>query len=112
MNYSFIFTPMKIPGFILAFYLALLSVVPCCAFDDCPDDKAATEQASHQSGDEDDCGTCSPFFNCTGCACVSIHPEATTIAIYSLQEKKSYTGFIDSSPVHAQYDVWQPPKIG
>ena len=48
---------MKLIGYILAVYLLLLAVVPCCAFDECPDDKATTEQTEdHKTGDKD-CGT-------------------------------------------------------
>jgi len=55
---------MKFAGYILALYLILLAAIPCCSFDDCPDDK--TEQtANHENGDQD-CGSCSPFFNCEG----------------------------------------------
>ncbi|HWR32421.1 MAG TPA: DUF6660 family protein, partial [Chitinophagaceae bacterium] len=61
---------MKTYGYILAFYIILLAVAPCCVFDNCPDDK--TEQAKNHDQGDDDCGGCSPFFNCEGCATATI----------------------------------------
>jgi hypothetical protein len=103
---------MKLTGYILAFYLILLSVVPCCSFDSCPDDKVATEQADqHESGDKD-CGACSPFFNCEGCAPATINVNTSSFAILSPEVKRVYTGFIPSFIPNVHYDFWQPPRLG
>jgi hypothetical protein len=50
---------MKVIAFILAAYLLFLFAIPCCTFDNCPEDKTAQE-ANHEKGDGD-CGSCSPF---------------------------------------------------
>ena len=103
---------MKVFGYILSLYLILLSVVPCCSFDDCANDNPATEQtAQHEKGDED-CGTCSPFFNCEGCAPATINVPTTSFTIVAPEVKRVYTGFIPSFIPDVHYDFWQPPRLG
>lgn len=101
---------MKWPGYILSFYLILLSVMPCCAFDDCPDDKTALA-APHENGD-DDCGNCSPFFSCEGCATATISFEPAAFEIIPLEISPVYTNYIQSPLPSVDYDFWQPPKLG
>ncbi len=100
---------MKLSGYILAFYLLFLSVVPCCAFDDCPDDK--TEQSSkHENGDED-CGSCSPFFSCEGCATGTISYQPIEFD-FSIQPVLSvHATYLQTRLSQVKYDFWQPPKI-
>jgi hypothetical protein len=103
---------MKLIGYILAVYLLLLAVVPCCAFDECPDDKATTEQTEdHKTGDKD-CGTCSPFFNCEGCASVTVHFNTVSFTFITPEVKRVYTEYIPSLMPDAHYDFWQPPRLG
>ena len=101
---------MKILGYILAIYLVLLAAVPCCVFDDCPDDKAVST-ASHQEGDGD-CGSCSPFFSCEGCASASIiyHPHIMVIPVK--ESPVVYTGYIQASLPYVHFKFFQPPRIG
>jgi hypothetical protein len=40
---------MKVFAFILSAYLLFLFAVPCCTFDNCPEDKIAQE-ANHEKG--------------------------------------------------------------
>jgi hypothetical protein len=90
--------------------MLLLAVFPCCLVDDCPDDK--TEQtASHQNGDED-CGNCSPFFSCEGCAFVSAAAEPAQYVLQPLPIVNIYTGFLLPIFSDIHYDFWQPPKLG
>ena len=101
---------MKLSGFILAIYMVVLAVIPCCVWDDCPDDKAITEQsAQHENGD-DDCGTCSPFFNCGGCATASVNFQLTSFTLHSPSISKIYTGFLQPYFPEVHYDFWQPPR--
>ena len=92
--------------------MLLLAVFPCCAFDDCPEDKIQIEQsADHGSGDED-CGTCSPFFNCEGCASATTTIEAVHYNIISFPSKQEYAGFLFPLIPDVHYDFWQPPQLG
>ncbi len=101
---------MKFTGFILAFYLILLSAVPCCAFDDCPDDKTELT-TNHESGDED-CGNCSPFFSCEGCATATVAFESVQFDVPAMQVISVFTGYKQTSLPQIDYDFWQPPKLG
>jgi len=101
---------MKIYGYILAIYIILLSAVPCCAFDSCPDDK--TEQADdHEKGDED-CGNCSPFFSCEGCAAATATYEPPEFDFTAPAIISVYTGYKQVSLSERHIDFWQPPKLG
>jgi len=80
--------------------------------DDCREEKNVSQQASnHQNGDED-CGNCSPFFSCEGCAHVSATFDPISFSIISLTTKSVYTGFICPYISEIQFDFWQPPKLG
>lgn len=101
---------MRLPGFILAFYILLLSAVPCCAYDDCPDDKPV-QSSQHQPGDND-CGNCSPFFNCEGCATATLSADPPQYEIDPIQDMPVFTGYIHESLAQVHFDFWQPPRIG
>jgi len=101
---------MKFCGYILAFYLILLAAVPCCIIDNCPDDK--TEQtADHEEGDGD-CGTCSPFFSCEGCAAATIVYEPPQFEFISPAISPVYAIYQQPSLSEIELDFWQPPKLG
>lgn len=107
---------MKIVGFLLAFYLILLSAIPCCAFDNCADDKASLiapgDQDTNQEENDRDCDNCSPFFNCEGCATATIDFEPASLEIFPLNTSSVYTGIIQTLLPGVEYDFWQPPKLG
>jgi hypothetical protein len=106
----FSFAEMRITGLILSFYLIMLAVVPCCAVDNCPEDK--TEQtANHEKGD-DDCGACSPFFSCEGCAAASMVYEPVQFDFTLPANSPVYTTYQTILLSEADLDFWQPPKIG
>lgn len=95
----------------------LLAATPCCAFDNCPDDKTSTEQTSqntHNQGDEDGCGTCSPFFNCSTCnvsliaTYISVSCDFSPVCLVKSKQAE-YTWAI---PANNSGAIWQPPKIG
>lgn len=104
---------MKTWAFIFSLYITLLAAVPCCAFDNCPDDKATTEHAAdaHEQGDEDGCGTCSPFFNCSTCnvSFVSNTPFVFDVILAgtTTHQQSHYASAVISS---TSGKIWQPPK--
>lgn len=108
---------MKVFAFILSAYLLFLFTVPCCAFDNCQEDKTAQE-TNHEKGDDPaspadrDCGSCSPFFTCTGCSGFTVSFEITNLEIAPAFSSQQYAGYILSSIPDVHYDFWQPPKIG
>lgn len=107
---------MKLAGYILAFYLLLLSAVPCCAFDDCPDDKTELLAGAQQAGDheqgDDDCGTCSPFFSCEGCAAATISYQPISFEFSFPPVLLVHAVYLQSFLPSVEYEFWQPPKIG
>lgn len=101
---------MKFYGYILSFYLLLLAVIPCCVFDNCPDEK--TVSTSPQKAGDEDCGSCSPFFNCDGCATATIASEPAPEASAPVKNSPEYNSYIQQILPRIEYDFWQPPKIG
>ena len=100
---------MKVVAFILSAYLLFLFAVPCCSFDNCPEEKVAQTE-DHEKGDAN-CGNCSPFFTCAGCSGATITFTSTHIETIPLDRTHQYTGFILSSIPDVHYDFWQPPKL-
>lgn len=100
---------MKVIAFILSAYLLFLFAVPCCTFDNCPEEQTAQE-ANHEQED-DDCGNCSPFFTCTGCSGFTVSFEITHLDIVPAFSPNQYAGYILSSIPDVHYDFWQPPKL-
>jgi hypothetical protein len=102
---------MKFAAYILALYLAILSITPCCTFDDCPEDKVATNQVDdHQDGDED-CGNCSPFFNCNGCSSSFVDFPNSSFQYNAQFSPRRYTSFLQPYFPEVHYEFWQPPKL-
>ena len=101
---------MKVIAFILSAYLLFLFAVPCCSFDNCPEDKIAQE-ANHEKGDGE-CGSCSPFFTCTECSGFTVSFETTNLEIVPSFSGQQYAGYILPSIPDVHYDFWQPPKLG
>ena len=100
---------MKVFAFILSAYLVFLFAIPCCTFDNCPEDQTVQE-ASHEKGD-DDCGSCSPFFTCTGCSGFTVSFEITDLEIAPAFSGQQFAGYILRSIPDVHYDFWQPPKL-
>jgi hypothetical protein len=101
---------MKLAGLILSFYLILLATMPCCAFDDCQNDKM--EQTANHENEDSDCGNCSPFFSCEGCASATISYHPVQIGIPAIQILSVYASYLQLSLPQAVYDFWQPPRLG
>ena len=100
---------MKVIAFILSSYLLFLFAVPCCSFDNCPEEK--TQQADHKKGDGD-CGTCSPFFTCAGCSGFIVTVSEINSDLITFFSCNQYADYIVSSMLDVEYDFWQPPKLG
>ena len=90
-----------------------LIVVPCCIYDNCPDDNAKTTQTeNHNTGDEDGCGTCSPFFSCEGCVSNSkVSDPITFTPDIIIPGRITYTNLVQSFLSYDFHSIWQPPQI-
>ena len=101
---------MKVVAFILSAYLLFLFAVPCCSFDNCPEEKTAQTQEHEKSNG--DCGSCSPFFTCTGCSGFTVTVYEINPVLSPFFSNNQYADYIVSPTVEADHDFWQPPKIG
>jgi len=100
---------MKLIASILSLYLVFLQAIPCCSFDNCPEDKME-QTADHESGDGD-CGNCSPFFTCTGCSGATLSIVNSNFEFFPLIANPKFNGYILSCIPDVHYEFWQPPKI-
>jgi hypothetical protein len=106
---------LKLLTTIFAFYILALSTIPCCVFDNCPEDKTelAQKDIEHKTGDEDGRGICSPFFNCGSCAVgftntVKYFELPTQPTLVSIPKK--YVHFTQTLQTNSLSTIWQPPK--
>src|SRR5262245_57083565 len=100
---------MKLIAFILSAYLLFLFAVPCCSLDNCPEDKTAQSEEHEKS--DGDCGTCSPFFTCTGCSGFTVNDSEINYDLIPFSINNQYSTYIVSSIEDIDYDFWQPPKL-
>ena len=103
---------MRASGYILAFYLMLLAITPCCIFDNCPEDKEVQQTESHKNGDRNNCGDCSPFSSCTGCNNSTIDHRLSVLVMNALLIPHIYSGFYPSDISDISVTIWQPPRLG
>ena len=101
---------MKVFAFILSAYLLFLFSVPCCAFDNCSEEKISQE--TNHENNKGDCGNCSPFFTCTGCSGFTVSIENNDLEVVPAFSPHQYAGYILSTIPDVHYDFWQPPKLG
>jgi hypothetical protein len=100
---------MKVIAFILSAYLIVLLAVPCCSFDNCPEENIPI-QTEHEEQNKD-CGSCSPFFTCTSCSGFTVSALINSELI-SFISHNQYPSFNVSIVPDMNYDFWQPPKLG
>lgn len=100
---------MRVSSIVLAITLLLISVYPCCIDGDCG--ALATEQSAEPEH-EDDCGACSPFFSCEGCATATI---AYTVHVHTFSPPliaKVFPPVFQDDLAEIARKCWQPPKLG
>jgi len=106
---------LKLLTTIFAFYILALSTIPCCVFDNCPEDQIETTYLTteHESSDDDGCGTCSPFFNCGSCT-VGFTNYVTYTSLPKQQifasDSKKYSYYKQTFNTNFSSTIWQPPK--
>lgn len=105
---------MKLAGYLFAFYLLLLSGIPCDATDNCcMGDETAMSIHVKDTCDEEDRESCpcSPLFAC-GASSGAIIPSQRI-----LPEKPICQSSVQQFPYHSQAladhipFIWQPPRI-
>ncbi|HET6990322.1 MAG TPA: DUF6660 family protein [Bacteroidia bacterium] len=105
---------MKILYFILAVYVVLLSVKPCCTDDKCcADNHSAQTEKSARHQDNADCkGDCSPFFTCGSCTGFNFPAFSFSLKPSEVAIEKQVSVYSFSFSTEFFSSIWQPPKIG
>jgi len=103
----------KLISTILSLYILALITVPCCSFDNCPEDKTESAQtASHDKEDENSEGACSPFFSCEGCISATNITEPITFSPHIIiPAETNYAGLTFSYRSYDFHSIWQPPQL-
>ena len=101
---------MKLIAFILSAYLLFLIAVPCCSFDNCPEEN--TVQAQNHEKENGDCGSCSPFFTCSGCSGFTVAASEMNAELIPFIPNTQYPSHNVALMPKVDFDFWQPPKLG
>ncbi len=98
-------------SFLLLLWCAVLTAVPCCAFDGC-EDEVQTEQSGHSDDQDDGCGSCSPFFACHGCSGFVVEERVQFSNAVLTQHLMEYVVREAGKRAGAFVVVpWQPPRL-
>ena len=97
---------MKIAAIILSMIVFLLSVIPCCAGDDC-NDGVNTEQTSGYTGE---CSICSPFLSCGTCTGFANTSTILTYHANRVDHRCNPVPFCELVTERLSHQIWQPPR--
>jgi len=103
----------KIAYIILALFVFILSVKPCCADDTCNDsDRTVTTEHAHDQQPENDCGTdCCLFNNCGSSGGFIFSTASFSIIPSTIQLAKQGSVYYSSFLSVFHPSIWQPPKV-
>ena len=106
---------MKWLAFILAFYVLLLSGIPCKADDDCCMDEIALQAAGpgkhKQEADHKPISPCSPFFACGACHGAVIPELTLAFQVVTVPRTKLFFFYVEQPLFKFPSTIWQPPKF-
>jgi hypothetical protein len=101
----------KLFSLIFAFYILLLSAVPCCAVGNCNDEIGQTQSGTTHKHN-DDCKNCSPFALCGNCLGFAISTTIFQVDIPQQLTRQFFPGYKQSYLPQYISSFWQPPKLG
>ncbi|POY38416.1 hypothetical protein C3K47_03180 [Solitalea longa] len=93
---------------ILAFFVLLLSVVPCCMFDNCNEDEVKKECSTAKQVEKD--GLCSPFSSCSACCGFTVSMQIVSFETKPKLIITHYSFYTDNYLSVYHLSIWQPPK--
>lgn len=104
---------MKFLSVILALFVFVQSLSPCCSDDNCMDNNQTvkTEQTSNHEHDGDCEKNCSPFFVCGTCAGFIFPTVSFTLTSSVILFTKQISIYNQSTLSNFFHSIWQPPKI-
>jgi hypothetical protein len=106
---------MRFFTFILACYMLVLSIVPCCDAHTHNSSNNVLQELTQQYPHEDSCeDICSPFCICSCCSVTVVVPKVNMFSIEKIfmnptEKKITYTNMPFSFMF--LHNIWQPPKI-
>jgi hypothetical protein len=94
---------------LLSIYVIMLSVKPCCADNDCQNQK---EFAGKTPVKEKECTGCSPFFTCGTCiGFIVSKPFLISLPVSTESALQYYTQYSQPFIQKVILSIWLPPKI-
>ncbi len=114
-HFNIIFAPVKVLTFILAFYILVLSAMPCGDMhNDCNGSNAKTELSQNHDHQKDKDDYCSPFCTCSCCSASIVALDFKPFQLkkpaeFSITQKLTIRNFSFVSNFYG--NIWQPPKI-
>ncbi|MEO6149825.1 MAG: DUF6660 family protein [Mucilaginibacter sp.] len=103
---------MKFLCIILSLYVVLLSVRPCCTDDVCAKITSIAKKQTGKLADNNDCGTCSPFYRCGNCTGFTALAYATPDIAVPGSIHLPYTAYRQPFIKDVSQAIWQPPRLG
>lgn len=104
---------MKWPVYLFAFYVLLLSGIPCSANDDCCNDEVVTT-ATNKTPAGNDHKTprpCSPLFACNACHGVVVPNTIFDVLPQFSPALQLPFAYVEKSLPDFPATIWQPPQI-
>jgi hypothetical protein len=103
---------LKIIISIFLVYLLALQVIPCCAFDACADDEKSQVANADHADDDEESGSCSPFFQCGSCPAATMQTEFISYTYTPTFLCVNYAELPTASLHDVYRDYWKPPRVG
>ncbi|MCW5909532.1 MAG: hypothetical protein KIT62_00575 [Cyclobacteriaceae bacterium] len=106
LNIRYFWGGLKMYYFILALYIAALSVYPC--YDGTCAGERATETVAHDEG-EPEPESCSPFC-ASACCALRVYPAALQLTVFVLPAEANPGFYTDPFIATVIQSIWQPPR--
>ena len=82
----------------------MLTAWPCCIEENTDDTELAYPI------EDDDCKTCSPFFNCEGCSSIAEWQIIITPTHFNCSTH-NYASYLQKFVAQVDSEIWLPPKV-
>src|SRR5690554_5376148 len=105
---------MKLFSILLAIFIILLDIAPCGDEKDCDlnsEQYTTLIDSSNHTDKPHIEEACTPFCTCTCCSISIVVVDASSAISTLIQKTDIAINLATSSPLSAQFSVWQPPKI-
>jgi hypothetical protein len=101
---------MKTGSFIAAVLVLLLTLIPCCSFDNCEAEIGANDIHIEESSSEECDHSCSPFLNCGNCTGFVVYSSGFNTTEFAVVSKLMPVDYISGNTNEVIPAIWQPPR--